>query len=76
MLDEAFFHLALQQLRSRVDVDGEETEESRLAAFLKDVQPKSPFYYTLQEKLKSEGLDRNQRMKILVNMETVPVEGG
>ena len=66
---DAFFHLALQQLRSRVDVDGEETEKSRLAAFLKDVQPKSPFYYTLQEKLKSEGLDRNQRMKILVNME-------
>lgn len=66
---DAFFHLALQQLRSRVEVDGEETEKSRLAAFLKDVQPKSPFYYTLQEKLKSEGLDRNQRMKILVNME-------
>ena len=66
---DAFFHLALQQLRSRVEVGGEETEKSRLAAFLKDVQPKSPFYYTLQEKLKSEGLDRNQRMKILVNME-------
>ena len=63
---DAFFQQALAEV---VDIGGEETEKSRLAAFLKDVQPKSPFYYTLQEKLKSEVLTEIEKMKILVNME-------
>jgi len=46
-----------------------ETECGKLAAFLREVQPKNPFYYELQEKLLSPHLGKQMRAKILVNME-------
>ena len=38
-------------------------------SFLKEVQPKNPFYYQLLEKLKAGGLGKAMKIKILCNME-------
>lgn len=67
--DGAFYQQALRQVANKEGADGDETESSRLAAFLKEVQPQSSFYYSLREKLGDEHLSREMRAKILVNME-------
>lgn len=56
--DDAFYRLALQQLKT-----------NDIGKFLRDVQPKSPFYYQLQEMLHAPRLGKKLRAKILVNME-------
>lgn len=56
--DDAFYQKAMQMVRC-----------DSVASFLKEVQPKNPFYYQLLEKLKAGGLGKAMRIKILCNME-------
>ena len=56
--DDAFYQKAMQMVRC-----------DSVASFLKEVQPKNPFYYQLLEKLKAGGLGKAMKIKILCNME-------
>ena len=56
--DDAFYLKAMQMIRC-----------DSVASFLKEVQPKNPFYYQLLEKLKAGGLNKAMRNKIICNME-------
>lgn len=50
--DDAFYQKAMQMVRC-----------DSVASFLKEVQPKNPFYYQLLEKLKAGGLGKAMRIK-------------
>jgi len=67
--DGAFYQQALQLLTNKDEQDRGETNASRLAAFLRESQPQSSFYYALQERLNEGNLSKEMRRKILVNME-------